>query len=152
MNRDTAELIAKELQLLRAPRTDVMFHGLSMEPLLAEGDRVIVEPVTIREIRIGDIITYRFEDKFPTRRVAEVKLDYLILCCDNWPGVYFHAPFTDVLGRVMARTRGEDSLSSSHPQWQKRSRDAIHRYRSENPNSIRNRIRNRLFPSRRSDR
>ncbi|MEM9017710.1 MAG: S26 family signal peptidase [Verrucomicrobiota bacterium] len=149
MKPEAAESIAKELQLLEAPRTDVMFHGLSMEPLLAEADRVIVEPVKIEDIEVGDVITYRFEEKFPTRRVAEIRLDYFVLCCDNWPTVYFHAPFTDLLGRVVARKRGDETLTSDDLEWKKQRQRVIRNYRFETSSAISMWIRNRVFQRRR---
>lgn len=131
MNREIAESLAKEAQLLQASRTDVMFHGLSMDPLLQEGDRVRVEPVIAEKIDVGDIITYRHEDKFPTRRVVELKGDYVILCCDNWPRVYFHSPVIEILGRVNERARGNDILDRHSKQWKRRARRALLVYRWE---------------------
>ena len=63
--------------------------------------------------------------------MADIKLDYLILCCDNWPTVYFHAPFTEVLGRVRARTRDGVTLNCDDPEWEKRKRLALRNFRLE---------------------
>jgi signal peptidase I len=129
MNSETAKNVAQELQLLHAPRTDVMFHGLSMEPLLQEGDRVILEPVSFDEIQIGDIITYRYQDKYPTRRVVARKHGDLVLWCDNWPRLRFRAAAADVLGRVIARTRRGERLHHHSEQWQLQTGQSLRAYR-----------------------
>lgn len=111
-------LIAKELQLSKsAPGQTHFFHGESMCPLLVEGDEVVVEPVDWSEIRLGDIITYRYLDRFPTRRVVGKTAERLELWCDNWPDRFFSAAAADVLGRATARRRGEEWLSARSWPW-----------------------------------
>ena len=71
MERAQAQRVAGELQLVRsASLSNARFHGLSMLPLLREGDRVVVQSVVWQQIRRGDVITYRCADKYPTRRVV----------------------------------------------------------------------------------
>ena len=111
-------LIAKELQLeMSSPRRTLYFHGESMRPLLVEGDEVVVEPVAWDEIRIGDVVTYRYLDRFPTRRVMRKTADGLLLWCDNWPDRRFACGRDDFLGRVVARRRGGAWLSASSGTW-----------------------------------
>ncbi len=109
--------IAKELQLENSKILGpVIFHGNSMSPFLEEGDELIVITVNWGEIKIGDIITYRLDKKFPTYRVVNKLQDYLLLKPDNWPQI-FQVPREDILGKVIERKRGESSLSDTNWQW-----------------------------------
>ncbi len=111
-------LIAKELQLeVSSKQRTLYFHGESMRPFLVEGDEVVVEPVEWDSIRPGDVITYRYLDRFPTRRVVRKTGDGLLLWCENWPDRWFRAARGDVLGRAVARRRGRAWLAASDPAW-----------------------------------
>jgi hypothetical protein len=96
---------------------DVRFHGDSMRPFLEDGDRVIVEPVPWGEIRLGDLVTYRFEDKFPTRRVVHKGRRSLLAWCDNWPDLRFRVGREQVLGRAIARERAGARLQRGDGAW-----------------------------------
>lgn len=133
MNQSEALRAAQELQLLSGESMDVMFHGLSMDPLLFEGDCVIVEPVAISDVRIGDVVTYRHEDKYPTRRVVGCGADHFILWCDAWPQRRFRAEHDAVLGRVVARVRNGHRLEATSPEWIGRRDRAMRSYRRALP-------------------
>jgi hypothetical protein len=112
-----------ELQLARAARDYAYFHGLTMLPLLREGDEVEAEPITWREVRVGDIVTYRFEDKFPTRRVVAIDRDRreFVIMGDSIPGRReYLVPFDDVLARVVARRRDGAWLDRASFAWRRR--------------------------------
>jgi translation initiation factor IF-1 len=116
----TAEsrLIAKELQLeVSSKQRTLHFHGESMRPFLVEGDQVVVEPVEWDRIRLGDVITYRYLDRFPTRRVVRKTDEELLLWCDNWPDRSFKAARDDVLGHAVARRRGDAWLAAGDFAW-----------------------------------
>jgi hypothetical protein len=108
---------AEELLLLSPP---AYFHGLTMPPFLREGDRVTVEPVDWRDLRPGDIITYRFEDKYPTRRVIRVdrRTQRIITKGDSIKGRREY-PTTagDVLGRACRRQRQGTAITTDHWEW-----------------------------------
>lgn len=124
-----ARLIAKELQLaISSPQRTLYFHGESMRPLLIEGDEVVVEPVDWNRIRPGDIITYRYLDRFPTRRVIRKSATGLDLWCDNWPDRFFTAARADVLGRAIARRRNGVWLTVRDGEWARARRTALRRY------------------------
>jgi hypothetical protein len=113
--------IAKELQLEKASRDrNLYFHGESMRPLLVEGDLVVVEPVKWEDIRLGDIITYRYLERFPTRRVMRKSRDGLYLWCDNWPDRHYSCARDDVLGRAIARQRDGVWLNATDREWRVR--------------------------------
>ena len=85
----------------------VEFHGSSMLPLLRDGDMLVVESVAWEQIAPGDIVVYRFDDRYPALRVMEKLQDKLFLKADNWPAPIFEAWRDDVLGRVAGLRREE---------------------------------------------
>ncbi len=129
-NQDVTR-IAKELQLEHSGRLDlVYFHGETMLPFLQEGDELIVQPVDGNDIVPGDIVTYREELKFPTRRVVEVQKDtrQLIIKADHKPPQRFYlVPESDVLGKVVARKRGNDWIFSDDAAWLEVACDALNK-------------------------
>jgi len=130
MDAARARLVAKELQFAHsADGGPLYFHGASMLPLLQEGDEVVVEPVVWDDIAPGDIVTYRFEDKFPTRRVARKSKDRLVVSCDHWPTARFDLRRDDVLGRAVARRRDGAWLRDTDEEWRRARRVALARSR-----------------------
>jgi hypothetical protein len=126
---EKARLIAKELQVAAsAPDRTLYFHGESMRPLLVEGDEVIVQPIAWERIRIGDIVTYRYLDRFPTRRVVRKHADRLDLWCDNRPTRRFSALRQDVLGLATARRRDGSWLCDRDPEWKRARTTALARW------------------------
>lgn len=142
MNRAAANDIARDLQLVHSARTrTVRFHGLSMYPFLQEGDRVTVERVPWEELRRGDIITYRRDSKYPTRRIVRKRRDRLLLWCDNWPDLRFTATREEVLGRAVALERGAMRLQAADPDWECATRRALRAYRTAVVRGVWNRLR-----------
>lgn len=129
MNTETALRAARELQLLGGERTTVLFHGTSMDPLLSEGDRVLVERVRLADIRIGDIVTYRYLDRYPTRRVVGIRSDQVTFWCDAWPDQIFRASPDDVLGRAVGRIRNGARLDATDREWIVRRHRALRTFR-----------------------
>lgn len=138
--RDAPRLVAMELQLAHASSPLgrlACFHGLTMLPLLREGDEVQTEQIHWRDVRIGDVVTYRFEDKFPTRRVVAVDHEHrrFVIMGDSIPGRReFLVPFDDVLARVVRRRRDGVWLDTRSFAWRRRtalvlSRDHLRRAR-----------------------
>jgi Fe-coproporphyrin III synthase len=123
-------LDVKELQLHgSAALGTVQFHGNSMLPFLRDGDGLVVTPVGWDKIRVGDVITYRLDDRFPTGRVVRTLSDKLLLRVDNWPGRSFQVWPEDVLGKVVLRVRGGHELREGTAAWKTRTLAAIARYR-----------------------
>jgi hypothetical protein len=130
MNPADAKRLAQDLQLLRSDALQpAQFHGLSMLPFLQDGDHVTVAPVRWREIRRGDIITYRDRSKYPTRRVVQKHRDRLILWCDNWPELRFMASRDDVLGRVVLVERAGAQWRPHDEAWRAATARALAAYR-----------------------
>jgi hypothetical protein len=127
---DKPRLIAKELQLeLSSAERTLYFHGESMRPFLVEGDEVVVEPVEWDDIRRGDVVTYRFMDRFPTRRLIRKTDEEMVLWCENWPERIFKAARSDLLGRAVARRRDGRWLRSSDARWKLAELRAMLRWR-----------------------
>jgi MoaA/NifB/PqqE/SkfB family radical SAM enzyme len=95
----------------------VSFHGQSMRPCLEDEDELTVQPVAWEALRPGDIITCRLDDKFPTMRIVRKLAGKVVLRGDGWPESDFEAWPDDVLGRVVARRRGEEVLSRDTWRW-----------------------------------
>ena len=119
----------QQIRLLRsAEMGPVYFHGETMRPLLGEGDLVIVTPVKWEDIRLGDIITYRFEDKFPTRRVLAIDraAGTLVVHGDSIPG-WPHETVGqhDVLGRAEARIQNGLRIDRHSREWRRAARRAL---------------------------
>jgi len=130
VRRNQARTIAKELQLEGCCEgRPVLFHGESMRPFLQEGDEVVVREVAWDSIRVGDMITYRAEDKFPTRRVIGRRGYELRLWCENWPDFTYEAARDDVLGRAVGRRRNGQWLTAKDPEWTAARRRALRAYR-----------------------
>lgn len=121
MKRETARLIGMELQLDNSARwQEVYFHGETMRPFLREGDELVVEPVSWRDVRPGEIVTYRDGDRFPTRRVVRLRprKKLLVIKGDGLPQRrVFRVPQEDVIGRVVLRRRGSKVLTKGDLRW-----------------------------------
>ena len=131
MDKNKITLTAKELRLQKsAALGPVFFHGNSMLPFLADGDELISIPVVWGDIKAGDIITYRLEDKFPTYRVIQKHRDKLILKADDWPEL-IEVEAGDVLGKVIERRRGGSALKSGDLSWILYSGYIVWRFRND---------------------
>jgi len=126
MKTDLVTRIARELQSeIRPHDHEITFHGKSMLSFLEDGDIVTISTVNWDEIRLGDIIAYRYEYKLPTRRVIWKSKSQLFLGCDGWPNIYFRINRSDVLGRAVARRRGRIKLTAQDPKWCASSRRSL---------------------------
>ncbi len=120
---------AQELRLRHSKTVGpVYFHGETMRPLLGEGDHVIVEPIAWEDIRRGDIVTYRFHDKFPTRRVIRIDRGTGTLkirgdSIPDWPDYLVRRE--DVLGRAEMRIRDGARIDRRDREWRRARRTAL---------------------------
>jgi hypothetical protein len=121
-----------ELQLGQSHRDPAYFHGYLMLPVLREGDEVEVEPIAWDRVRVGDVVTYRDADKFPTRRVMEIKADerlFVIMADAVRPRRLWLVGFDDVIGRVQRRRR-DDRWTTVHDwKWRLQRARVLTRYR-----------------------
>src|SRR5262249_23064551 len=110
----------------------IEFHGDSMLPLLRDGDMLVVESVAWGQIDPGDIVIYRFDDRYPALRVMEKLEDKLFLKADNWPAPIFEVWRDDVLGRVVGLRRNGVETSCTARGWRRVARTAVLEYRLRN--------------------
>jgi hypothetical protein len=130
--RDAARLAAKQLQLERSAVKPAYFHGYLMLPLLREGDEVVVEPVIASDLSVGDVVTYRDADKFPTRRIMAIHEhgQLLVIMGDSVrPRRTWLVPADEVLGRVVRRGREGTWITSRDWRWRLQRHKVILRYR-----------------------
>ena len=126
---DKERLVARELQVeLSSQERTLYFHGESMRPFLGEGDEVVVRPVAFENIRLGDVVTYRYNDKFPTRRLMWRTPDRLEMWCENWPGRYYETRREDILGLAVARKRDGTWITHHDAEWKAARRSALLKY------------------------
>jgi hypothetical protein len=130
--QNAARLTAMELQLERSGVDPAYFHGYLMLPLLCEGDEVVVEPVAPADLRVGDVVTYRDADRFPTRRIMAIH-EYghsLVVMGDSVrPRQTWLIPTDDVLGRVVRRGREGRWMSTRSWRWRWQRHKVVVRYR-----------------------
>jgi hypothetical protein len=113
-----------------------------MLPLLREGDEVEVDPVAWEDVREGDVVTYRDRDKFPTRRVVEIRHEervFVIMGDSIRPRRSWLVPFDDVIGRVARRRRDGRWMTTRHWGWrlQRAKVLARNRWPAKLPGSVR---------------
>ncbi len=146
MNSLKAKQSAQELHLLNSHLIPtVRFHGMSMFPFLRDGDRVVVEPVHWEDVELGDIVTYRCSDKYPSRRVVKKYGNTLLLWCDNWPSVCYCARRDEVIGRTVAWERNGFRLSRGQPAWEEATRLALRKYHRTHLFRLKSRIKRLIF-------
>jgi hypothetical protein len=132
LRQDAARVAAMELQLKRSQVEPAYFHGYLMLPLLREGDEVEVEPIAGDDARVGDVVTYRDTDKFPTRRVMEIREHgrLLVIMGDSVrPRRTWLVPADDVLGRVVRRRRDGAWMTTRDWRWRLQRHKVVLRYR-----------------------
>ena len=121
-----------ELQLADSRDQPAYFHGYLMVPVLREGDEVEVETISWRDVRPGDVVTYRDADKFPTRRVMEIRSDervFVIMGDGVRPRRQWLVPFDDVVARVRRRRRDGRWSTTQHWTWRVQRARVLLRYR-----------------------
>lgn len=129
MLQEKAIEAARDLQLSRCTREHpVYFHGKTMLPFLQEADELDIQPVDWRDIRSGDIVTYRYLDRYPTHRVIRVgwEKELLVIKGDAWPQWKRKiVSRTDVLGRAVARRRAGQWVDTTSREWRMARRRAL---------------------------
>lgn len=117
MDRIGAYLLARECQIEPSAGTDAVFHGRGMEPFLRDGDRLSLDPVEWSDVRTGDVVACRLDDRMPTLRVIHKRGPRLDLRADAHPDVSFSAWQDDLVGRVSTRRRAGRTLRRRDARW-----------------------------------
>lgn len=102
-------------------RQTIKIAGNSMSPLLHDGSRAVVEPVST-EIKLGDIVVY-YQDKILTlHRVVRIKrLKHDVLFQTKGDNCLTFDPVLvnqrEVIGRVVGLIRGESTVNIESRRW-----------------------------------
>src|SRR5688500_13634370 len=121
-----------ELQPERSPVDPAYFPGYLMLPLLREGDEVVVEATAPEDLRVGDVVSYRAADQFPTRRIMAIHEHgrSLVIMGDSVrPRRTWLVPTDDVFGRVVRRRRDGTWMTTRHWRWRWQRHKVVLRYR-----------------------
>jgi hypothetical protein len=129
---DELRIAAMELQLQRSHVVPAYFHGYLMLPLLTEGDEVEVELISGADIKVGDVVTYRDADRFPTRRVMEIRRGerIVVIMGDSIrPRRVWLVDVDDVIARLVRRRRDGTWMTTRHWRWRLQRSRRVWRYR-----------------------
>ncbi len=102
------EKIAAELQNLHLPNQETLrfaSEGQSMEPLIKDGDEILVRRMGAAELRFGDLVTYELNGIFITHRFFYRKYInqnlFLIVKADNRSKPDVPVPNASLVGKVI---------------------------------------------------
>lgn len=93
--------------------------GASMFPALWPGDFVTVRRCDPAELRPGQIVVYRQEEKLVVHRVEHVSFDRLITRGDSRPRFDPPVQLGEIVGRVSSISRGRRTLYPEQTLWQR---------------------------------
>jgi hypothetical protein len=93
------------------------FHGRSMLPLFREGDRLLVRSLNWNALRVGDVIIFRQDLKYPTRRVVRLYNGAALVVGDNWITQRQLIQSDQIVSVVYGRSRDGHALSSEQVRW-----------------------------------
>lgn len=76
-------------------------QGMSMEPMINEGDNLYVEKTRLKDIKIGDIVVFYRNKNFIGHRVLKIKENYIFAKGDN--SLFFDKPLKsdEILGKIV---------------------------------------------------
>lgn len=82
-------------------------RGLSMDPLIKEGDKILAEPIPKKDIRLGDIILFKSKDShvLVAHRVIRINKSVCVLQGDFSDDADDIVAYEDVIGKAAAVER-----------------------------------------------
>ncbi|MBI4137121.1 nucleotidyltransferase family protein [Candidatus Roizmanbacteria bacterium] len=89
----------------------VKTFGMSMFPVLHDGDIVYYRRISFSKIRVDDIIVIKHGRSYMTHRVVYRKKRYVVTKGDNAPMPELHVTEKQVVGRVYKFKRGNETIS-----------------------------------------
>lgn len=122
---------AVEERLREGERVTIVLRGTSMQPTIADGDKVTLEPLHA-DPEVGDVVLFRCDGRHLLHRVIARDGDSYTMQGDNCYGVE-QARRHDIVARlVAAHDRSGRRLTVGDPLWQRRSRRSLRRKRLRN--------------------
>ncbi|HTP10130.1 MAG TPA: signal peptidase I [Anaerolineae bacterium] len=89
----------------------------SMRPLLQVGDVVVVQPIEPRTLRPGDVIVVQRDGAWITHRLVTVDARGWYTHGDNARTSDAAASADEIIGRVIAIERGDQTIDLQQPHW-----------------------------------
>lgn len=100
-----------------------IYQGKSMNPILKEGDRLLVKELSSEDVHLGDAIVYKSKDRlivhrFLYRKLKDQNLLYMVAKADNSSET--DPPFNSqyFIGKVVEINRGRKRLKLESSLWQ----------------------------------
>ena len=122
---------AVEERLREGGPVTIVLRGTSMQPTLADGDKVTLAPLEA-DPQVGDVVLFRYGGQHLLHRVIAIDGDNYTMQGDNCFGTE-SAPRCDLVARlVAAHNRDGRALTVGDPRWERRSRRSLRRKRLRN--------------------
>jgi len=117
MDEKEIKFLAEEIQI-KDPRmlSLIVVCGKSMSPFLKDGDELIVLSKACEDIKMGDIVICRCENKFLARRFFRKFKDTVNLRPDN-SSTWLNVNKAAILGIVIERRRGKNRITRRNWYW-----------------------------------
>ena len=109
----------------------IVLRGTSMQPTLADGDRVTLAPLEA-DPQVGDVVLFRYAGLHLLHRVIAIEGDRYIIQGDNCYSTE-QVYRTDIVARlVAAHDRDGRAFTVGDPHWERLSRRSLRRKRMRN--------------------
>lgn len=119
MNKAYTEIAAhlRDKSILEKNELTFVCEGTSMNPMLKNGDEILVHRVPLSGLRFGDIITYESNGMFVTHRFFyKQKDEMMIIKADNRLRLDKLIPASSLIGKVIKISRNNQTIEIK-PFW-----------------------------------
>ncbi len=96
----------KEDILNKNKKIKISVHGSSMLPFLRSGDNVIIKRVKENELKVADIVVFKYFDKIVVHRIIKINTDTIICRGDSTINNDEPVGKKNIIGVVIGRERG----------------------------------------------
>jgi hypothetical protein len=93
------------------------FHGNSMLPVFREADYLMLKQIGWENLRVGNVVVFRDELRYPTRRIVKKYSDAVLVVGDNWIDQKQLINSERILGVVYSRRREKRTITSNDIEW-----------------------------------
>ena len=119
------DIFFAEVERLLGEGGDVMIiiRGNSMQPMLRDGrDRVVLRRYEGDEIRVGDVMLFRYRGEYVLHRVVKVDGERILFAGDGNYKFYEQATTEDIVARMVAYVKDGRRVECSDEEWLRYSR------------------------------